>query len=95
MKVKDALKGVSVELKQSENLYDESDVNICFLTLGSEYHGQDYLVMSKTSAENLMAKPEEERMAFLANCEVSYSDEAECYGITMPQSTKVLGTFTF
>lgn len=95
MKLNKALRGISVNLRQSENKYEDSECPILFLTLDEEYHGQDYLVMSKTAAETLLDKPEEERKAFLANCEVSYSEEGECYGITMPQTTKELGSFSF
>ena len=95
MKLSQALKGFSVDLKQSENKYENSDTPILFVKLDAEYHEQDYLVMSETSANALMDKPEGERKAFLANCEVSYSEDAECYGITMPQSSKTLGSFSF
>ena len=95
MKLMQALKGIALDLRQSENCYDDSNTGIVYLALGAEYKGQDYLVMSQTSAEALLATPEEERKAFLANCEVSYSEDAGCYGITMPQRTKSLGTITF
>ena len=95
MKLSQALKGISLDLRQTENTYEDSQTGIVYLLLSEEFKGQDHLVMSKTSAETLLAKPEEERMAFLASCEVTYSEDAECYGIVMPQSTKSLGTITF
>ena len=95
MKLSAALKGISLNLRQSENTYEDSNTGIVYLTLEEEFKDQDHLVLSKTAAETLLAKPEQERFAFLAECEVSYSEDAECYGIVSPQKTKSLGTITF
>ena len=95
MKVAAALKGIKATLRKSERCYEESETPLCYVQLSQEFHDQDFLVLSETSARNLLAKPAEEQMAFLATCEVTYSEEAEAWGIIMPQSTQVLGEITF
>ena len=95
MKLNAALKGIALDIKQSENCYEDSNTGIVYLALGQEFKGQDHLVLSKTAAETLLAKPEDERVAFLAQCEVTFSEDAECYGVVSPQRTKSLGTITF
>jgi hypothetical protein len=95
MKVADALRGIKATLRKSDNTYEESETPMVYVNLAQEFHGQDYLVLSETSARNLLSKPAEEQMAFLATCEVTYSDDLEVWGIIMPQSTQVLGEITF
>ena len=95
MKVKDALKGYSMKMLQSErNKYENTETNICWLSLSNgTFHDQDYLVMSKASTQKMLSLPEGERKEFLGSCEVVYSEEAECWGIVCPVTSSVLFTY--
>ena len=86
------LDGYSVVLRQSENPYENTSIPIVYIQLSEDYNGQDHLVLSANSAEELLAcNGEQERKDYLLKCEVSYSEEAECYGIIRHQTTKIIG----
>lgn len=93
MTVKDALKGIKTTIRQSENSYEGSDVNIVYMQLSQEFHGQDHLVLSANAAEEYLNS--EDKRAYLADCEVSYSEEAGCYGVIRHQTTIVLQEVTW
>ena len=62
---------------------------------GVLFHDQDYLVLSESAAKEVLAKPAEEQMAYLADCDVTYSEEEELWGIIRHQNTTILGEVTF
>ena len=91
-----ALRGIIFILKESNNSYDDSKIPILFLSLSKEYKGQDYLVLSKASAETfLKCKDYKEQKEYLGKCRIVYSKEADCWGVIMPDDSKLLGEFTF
>ena len=86
------LDGYSVKLRRADNTYENTDTPIIYLSLSKDYNGQDHLVLSVNSAEELLAcNGEQEQKAYLLNCEVAYSEEIECYGIIRHQTTKIIG----
>ena len=95
--VKVALMGIKCYVKQSlKSYYEGTDIPIVYLTLQEEYKGQDYLVMSKSVAqEYLSIGDDDEKKEFLLKCTVSYSKETDCYGITMPQTSVTIAEYQF
>jgi hypothetical protein len=102
MRLKDLLKGQKgLRVKNSEKkTYAGSNTAICFISLNESLPGtgQDYLVLSRTAAEATMAKPENERMAFVTTLDATRGvteDGTEVWGVTMPVSGIELGTLDF
>lgn len=71
--------------KFSTHTYEDSAINLCFLTLGTniknpddkDAESQDRLIMSKGLAEDYLNKG----LDALKDCEVLYSDDIHRYGI--------------
>jgi hypothetical protein len=102
MRLKDLLKGQKgLRVKNSETKkYTDSQTAICFICLNEVLPStkQDYLVLSRKAAEAAMAKPENERMAFIATLDATLGekeDGTEVWGVTMPVSGIDLGTLDF
>ena len=102
MKLRELLKGQKGlrVLNSEKKNYKDSETAICFISLNETLQGtgQDYLVLSRTAAEAAMAKPENERMAFIATLDASLGeteDGTEVWGVTMPVSGTELGTLDF
>ena len=95
--VKVALMGIKCYVKQSlTSYYEGTDIPIVYLTLQEEYKGQDYLVMSKSVAQEYLSIGDDDgKKEFLLKCTVSYSKEADCYGITMPQTYVTIAEYQF
>lgn len=94
MTVKDFLKGIHFKVVKSKTkMYEGTDTPICYLSLNAEVKGQDYLVLSKdTAAEMLEA---DDKIAYLAECETVYSEEADCWGVIRKRTTEVLAEWQF
>lgn len=94
--IRKALYGYTLQLKQGNSLYEDSDTPILFLSLSKEFKRQDYLVLSKLSAEAILkCNNNKERKEFLGTCKVKYSKEADCYGVILPDSSITFGKITF
>jgi len=90
------LKGFKYSIKKHSSTYENSETPIIYLSLSKKFKGQDYLVLSKTSAENLLRyKNDWEQKEFLSTCQVVFSEEADCFGVIMPDSSIILGKTTF
>lgn len=92
-----ALKGYRCTIKKSLNsTYEETSIPILYLALDRLFHEQDYLVASKSVAEAYLSKAsDDDRKKFLSRCTVSYSKEADCWGITMPQTSVTIAEYHF
>jgi hypothetical protein len=102
MKLKNLLKGQKgLHFRQSENkTYAHSNTAICFISLNETIPStnQDFLVLSRTAAEAVMAKPENERKAFIATLDATLGtteNGTEVWGITMPVSGIEIATLDF
>lgn len=95
--VKEALNGNKCSVMKSlTNTYEGTDIPIVYLTLQEEFKGQDYLVMSKSTAQEYLYKcDDDERKEFLSKCNVSYSKEGDCYGITLPRTYVKIAEYQF
>ena len=94
---KEALNGNKCSVMNSlTNTYEGTDMPIVYLTLQEEFKGQDYLVMSKSTAQEYLNKcDDDERKEFLSKCTVSYSKEGDCYGITLPRTYVKIAEYQF
>lgn len=90
------LKGFKYSIKKHSSTYENTETPIIYLSLSKKFKGQDYLVLSKTSAENLLRyKNDWEQKEFLSTCQVVFSEEADCYGIIMPPTNEIIGVYIF
>lgn len=75
-----------VNIHESTNKYNESDMNIHYVRLDRPIDGQDYLVLSEHAATALMAGTTP-----FAEMQVTKGDTGK-WGIIMPDSSKIVKT---